>query len=470
MSLTARRCWKCLKLNEFPSKSVGHIPRNEDDVVFMRRPNIFCRNVNKECFDRIQSVIDQTRYIVYLLSELNWKNDVWQRSASLLILSECSLIENHSDEILKVSSDRIDAETLVSVFELMEISYAEENPIPATSEILLSLKPTDTAYTEKWDGLAKLLTDEIKARVDVVSSGNNEHSFSFSDYLSALNDNTKLGRNVFWADVLPSSFTIGKSILPKLPKQSGLVLISAVQTAGIGRGNNQWISPRGMACFTLHFDLPLLVSEPSCELSQVLTWIQHLSSIAVVQTLNELLYQYSNGNELYVEMKIKWPNDVYAIDKKTNIGSKIAGVMSTASLSDTTKAKCLLGIGINVANLFPTTCLHEIIQRCYANKNVEMPSVATVIGRTICHLENLIGQLERGDMKDIKKLYTQSWMHSGQRIKAMCKDEFVECAILGVDDFGYLKAMTVENGESVTLLPDGNLIDMASRTVISRKD
>lgn len=42
-------------------------------------------------------------------------------------------------------------------------------------------------------------------------------------------------------------------------------------------------------------------------------------------------------------MKIKWPNDVYAIDKKTNIGSKIAGVMSTASLSDTTKAKCLLG-------------------------------------------------------------------------------------------------------------------------------
>lgn len=102
MSLAARRCWKCLKLKEFPSKSVGHVPRNKDDVVFMRRPNIFCRNVNEEFLDRIQSVIDHTRYIVYPLSETNWKNDVWQRSASLLILSEFSLNENYSDEISKV--------------------------------------------------------------------------------------------------------------------------------------------------------------------------------------------------------------------------------------------------------------------------------------------------------------------------------------------------------------------------------
>uniref|UniRef100_A0A0R3T889 BPL/LPL catalytic domain-containing protein n=1 Tax=Rodentolepis nana TaxID=102285 RepID=A0A0R3T889_RODNA len=313
-----------------------------------------------------------------------------------------------------------------------------------------------------------LLTAEIKAKLDVVSSGYHGHSFSFSDYLSALGSAKKLGQNVFWAEVLSSSFTIGKSILQKLPKQSGLVLISAIQTAGIGRGNNQWISPRGMACFTLHFDLPLLDNEASCKLSQVLTWTQHLSSIAVTQTCNELLCQYDNGNELDVEIKIKWPNDIYVIDKKTNTASKIAGAVSTASLSDTTKARCLLGIGINVANPLPTTCLFEIIRRRSTNKNVEMPSIATVIGRTIFHLERLIGQLERGDMEGIKELYTKFWIHSGQRIKAICEGECIECVILGVDDFGYLIARQVESGELVTLHTDGNSIDMASRTIISR--
>nr|CDS31164.1 biotin protein ligase [Hymenolepis microstoma] len=538
MSSTSRSCWNCLKLDEFPFTSIKRIHYKGCSVNFVKKPNIFCRNVNKECLDLIQPVIDQTRYIVYPLSDTDWKNDVWQGSASLLILSESSFNVNHSEEILKIddyicneggkvllllnkdcdhsrhegnafemlkssenlsqkfgywtwkkidgmlclyglmespcfvvvwaSSDWISSDNIKSVLEVMQIScYREGNPMPPTSEILLSLKPTDSTYTE-WDSLAKLLTGEIKAKVDVVSSGNNGHSFSFSDYLSALGSSTTLGRNVFWAEVLPSSFTIGKSILQKLPKQSGLVLISATQTAGIGRGNNQWISPRGMACFTLHFDLPLLETEASCKLAQVLTWVQHLSSIAVTQTFNELLCQYDNGTELDVEMKIKWPNDVYAIDKKTNTASKVAGAVSTASLSDTTKAKCLLGIGINVANPVPTTCLLEIIQRCSAKKDVEMPSVATVIGRTIFHFEKLIGQLERGDKEGIKELYTKFWMHSGQRIKAMCKDERIECVILGVDDFGYLIAKQVENGELVTLHTDGNSIDMVSRTVITR--
>lgn len=127
-----------------------------------------------------------------------------------------------------------------------------------------------------------------------------------------------------------------------------------------------------------------------------------------------------------VKMKIKWPNDVYAVDTKTNSASKIAGSISTASMSDMNQARCLLGtrvilfidwrfitlgIGINVGNQYPTACLYEIMQRYCANIKKEMPSIATVIGKTIRHLENLIIQLERGNMDGIKGLYVSHWMH-----------------------------------------------------------
>ncbi|VDO01495.1 unnamed protein product [Rodentolepis nana] len=219
MSSTARSCWNCLKLDEFPFTSVNNIHRNACDVIFTKKPNIFCRNVNKECLDFIQTAIDPTRYLVYSLSDIDWKNDTWQGSASLMILSEASFNADHSDEISKIndyicneggrvllllnkdcehsihesnifevikssenfsqkfgnwtwrkldgklclfglmespcfvviwaSSDWIHAGNIKSALGLMEISCdGGKIPMPPTSDILLSLKPTDTTYTE----------------------------------------------------------------------------------------------------------------------------------------------------------------------------------------------------------------------------------------------------------------------------------------------------------------------------------
>ncbi len=60
--------------------------------------------------------------------------------------------------------------------------------------------------------------------------------FSWADYFDKLTT-TSIGRCPAWADILPSSYTLCQSVLSRLPKQSGLCLVSSVQTAGVGKAS-----------------------------------------------------------------------------------------------------------------------------------------------------------------------------------------------------------------------------------------
>ncbi|KAM7538951.1 hypothetical protein Aperf_G00000050722 [Anoplocephala perfoliata] len=442
-------------------KKVNDFIVNSNGKVLLLLNTDCCQSPNE---DGIYAILNSMESFVLRTAEWTWKK----------IDQNLCLMNSRDAPVLVIAKNpqnEMRPESMSSALNMLGISCvfesAQPDTIPASSDVLLSCGPTNS--TEEFDSLTKLLTDEIKARIELVSPENIKEAFSFSDYLSARGDTSNLGRNIFWADVLTSSFTICQSILPKLPKQSGLVLVSAEQSAGIGRSNNRWISPRGMALFTLHFDLPLLENERSCEMTRVLTWTQHLSSIAVLLTLQELLDQYIERDKIGFELRVKWPNDVYAIDKTTNASTKLAGALATATVSNMTDARCLVGIGINVANSKPTRGFHDLIRMHCSDSNLALPSVATVIGRTISHLEKLIVRLERGDTKGIQDLYTSSWMHSGQKIKGLAAEKPVECTIVGVDEFGYLRAVEDEKGEEIILHPDGNSIDMTSGTIISRR-
>lgn len=66
---------------------------------------------------------------------------------------------------------------------------------------------------------------------------------------------------------------------------------------------------------------------------------------------------------------------------------------------------------MNVANSKPTTCLHDLIRAGAKHSNAVLPSVATVVGRTLHHLEALINRFESGGSKEIERMYTSAWMH-----------------------------------------------------------
>ncbi|WP_456479256.1 biotin--[acetyl-CoA-carboxylase] ligase [Nautilia sp.] len=99
---------------------------------------------------------------------------------------------------------------------------------------------------------------------------------------------------------------------------------SEFQTDGIGSRNNKWIGKKGNLFFSFAFDVRIFKGVPMQSLSIYFGWI-------FKKTLNEF------GSKAVM----KWPNDIYLIDKKV---LKIGGVITSL-----TKNAVVCGIGLNTA-------------------------------------------------------------------------------------------------------------------------
>jgi BirA family biotin operon repressor/biotin-[acetyl-CoA-carboxylase] ligase len=97
---------------------------------------------------------------------------------------------------------------------------------------------------------------------------------------------------------------------------------SELQTDGIGSKNNKWIGKKGNLFFSCAFEKDKFEDIPLQSLSIYFGWI-------FKKTLNEL------GSKAVM----KWPNDIYLIDKKP---LKIGGV-----ITNLIKNKIICGIGLN---------------------------------------------------------------------------------------------------------------------------
>ncbi|VDD81771.1 unnamed protein product [Mesocestoides corti] len=513
---TSQLSWKCLALKDFPRKKVV----NATDVRTPRRvtkpPNIQCYNTGSELICRIRSVVDPHVYTVYALSPKDWVDDVWQSSTNLLVISDSSPAGNQADEIAKVGDYLMEgtgkvllivnsegchspapgSQTIATSLDAPQdftlqrddwgwkirgnclcLTNARDDPVMVVVKLehlevfperlasaldLLGLEPVGNARDrapsptpllayksvdstdEKFDAIKKVFEQAHDREVCVISKSNlPADGFSWGDYFNRL-ETTRIGRYPVWADVLTSSYTICQGILSKLPKQSGLMLASSVQTAGVGRRSNQWISPRGMAAFTLHVDLPLSDTPRCCEFSRLLCWLQHICSLAVAMALRQLIAEsvgidwrqsgQSGRTEQDIlatlelpspEIRVKWPNDVYVVDGGSNTYTKVSGTLTSASLSKPDEARCLIGNPL----LFSEDC-------------------------------SLLS-IETGEEVPVHFTFR------GQRVK-VCEGQFrTECTIVGVDDFGYLRAISNED-KNIVLHPNGNSLDMLAGCVISR--
>uniref|UniRef100_A0A0X3PMJ2 Biotin--protein ligase n=2 Tax=Schistocephalus solidus TaxID=70667 RepID=A0A0X3PMJ2_SCHSO len=387
--------------------------------------------------------------------------------------------------------------------------------------------PTGDMFTQ----LRSLLPSPTQKFIVLRSLAEAPAQFAWTDYLVNLKT-TVLGRSLVWADVLGSSFTDCQRIQPHLARNSGLLLVSSVQTAGKGRRENCWISPRGMACFSLHTSLPLFDSKQPAtvtgsghqplELSHYLSWLQHLCALSVVLALRQLTAEAIGipwhpspaakadlGNQLEdchllsrlrlpggVNIGIKWPNDVYLVATADVSGprgegilgtrfNKLCGILASGSFSSPKLASCICGIGINVANKKPTTCLHDVIRNLAAfsspsaSSTPSLPSEAAVIARTVSYLEQLIRVLETkglSGLHEVRELYTACWIHNNQKVRIHQPDSSstssssthsIEFTLTGLDEFGYLVVVDSEGHQEV-LHPNGNSIDMLAGLVIPR--
>lgn len=114
----------------------------------------------------------------------------------------------------------------------------------------------------------------------------------------------------------------------KQDAEEGLVIITDNQTAGKGLGNNTWESQAGK---NLTFSILIKPGFLRAEQQFVIT---QLVSLAILGVCKKIL----GGDYL----KIKWPNDIYAGNKK------LAGILIQNIVKGNSISYSIIGIGLNV--------------------------------------------------------------------------------------------------------------------------
>ncbi len=202
----------------------------------------------------------------------------------------------------------------------------------------------------------------------------------------------------------------------------GLCVVASEQTAGRGRLEREWVSPKGAG---LYFSVVL---RPSFEQS---SWplITLAAAIAVYEALRE---------SCALQADIKWPNDVLANDQK------LCGIL--AETVETPAGRALVvGIGINLTNhAFPAALAS--VATSVAAITGHMPDLEVVLDALVKSFARYYQILQEsgGPEKIIREWSRRSTYATGKRVRVETGDEILEGTSRGLERDGALRVETFD--------------------------
>ncbi|TYH72443.1 hypothetical protein ES332_D05G255700v1 [Gossypium tomentosum] len=297
------------------------------------------------------------------------------------------------------------------------------------SEIAKSLKINDTLNLPNGGKVSALLQSEI----NTFRFG--EDAFNVDLFWNSLSTK-RFGRFLIWSPLLPSTHDIVSHNFCELPV--GTVCVADTQFKGRGRSKNAWESPRG--CLMFSFTLQM-------EDGKTVPLVQYVVSLAVTEAIKDVCDR--NGFP-FIDVRIKWPNDLYLN------GLKVGGILCTSTYKSK-KFNVSSGIGFNVGNEKPTTCLNTVLKELSTTPNEFRREDITAA--FFNKFEMLYDIFINQGFQTLEELYYRTWLHSGQRVIVQEKNEdrVVESVVTiqGLTSSGYLLAIGDDN-QMCELHPDGN--------------
>ena len=331
--------------------------------------------------------------------------------------------------------------------------------------------PTDATYTVSawrqteddpapWERTLAATPEVTLVRGDD-SSRDDASTFDASAYYSRLRTRRD-GRALLTARELPSTQNLISDNAAHAPGSliPGAVCVADAQVSGKGRGGNEWSSPPGCLMFSL------LTRHRE---GRTLPFIQYIATMAAVDAIQEgaddaLIAAGAKGHRkgtgTAVDAKIKWPNDLYSG------GLKIGGVLCTSTYSDG-GFDVVVGVGINLDNATPTTCVNDIVRKrlekdglraCFDEKT-KLTRESLMAGFAN-RFEAMCAMLDECDSFDtLEGGYLRQWLHTDQEVTLEEDGEKkVRLVVKGITRTGYLLAIDA-SGEKYELHPDGNSLD-----------
>jgi len=346
---------------------------------------------------------------------------------------------------------------------------------------------------------------------------------------------------------------------PRALLPEGAALVADVQAEGRGRGGNRWASPGGCLMFTLLRSLRV----PG-ELAPFINYAVCLAVVegareAAAEAAAEALGKSGGGGGAAalspedarrlaraaadaLPLRVKWPNDIYASwdgplggggdgssgraapspslqaipDPSDPLSNKPPVVKIGGALIHTTFAgaargfSVLTGVGLNLSNRAPTTCLDALLERevaralllayegqgggAGARRAPAPPPPAAVpvrrealLAHVLARLDGCFASLEARGFAPLEARYLGAWLHSGQRLRLEGPEQGGPApgspaaaaagggwgeggaeeeggggravTVVGLSPSGFLMGVD-DRGARYELTPDGNSLDM----------
>ena len=194
----------------------------------------------------------------------------------------------------------------------------------------------------------------------------------------------------------------------------GTVILSYNQRNGRGQRGTEWTSEPYK-----NIALSIYLQHSHKTINDV-----HLLSYAISLAVKDFLSTFE------INAKVKWPNDLLVGNEK------IAGILIENQLSSLNLNSSIVGIGINVNQVFPSNLpfsVTSMTKLLNSELNLEALSFALVD----C-IEKRYEQFIKGDYLSLAKEFTENMWQKGEWLTAEISGELKNVKIEGTDDNGYL--------------------------------
>ena len=232
-----------------------------------------------------------------------------------------------------------------------------------------------------------------------------------------------VGKRVYYFEEIDSTQNFAEQIALD-EKENGTIVIAEKQTAGKGRLDRKWTSPKGGIWFSL-------IIHPKFDVSTS-TLVPIAGAVALAKAIK---------NTLNIDVSVKWPNDI------TLNGKKVAGMLVDASFQANNIDYLILGIGINFdidakkiekrlsksANFYGVNSLRK--------KDDSTPP-KILLREFLVQFEKILIQLNKGEKAKIVKEWTKKADKIGKKISINTSDGKISGVAQGIDKDGALKLKT----------------------------
>lgn len=246
--------------------------------------------------------------------------------------------------------------------------------------------------------------------------------------LNDLSGLTGLAQRLEFHQSLPSTNDRAAALASEEFLACPALVIAAEQTAGRGRGGNRWWSSGGGLMFSLVLAAKEAKAAPANWSGYSLT-----AGLAIAEALA--------GECPAANLAVKWPNDVYANERK------ICGILIESPAQ--ARGRLIVGIGVNVNNSFreaPADLTSTATALCDLSGKTH--DLAAVMRGVLTRLEACWQQLNSAGFAAIRPDWQARSLLSGRAVTLQCGNTQHVGRCLGIDDDGNLLLQTERGRQS----------------------